>query len=128
MHALTNSYFNGGRTLVLPALASLLLAGCTSLPPAQVESFSTGVSATKNQTTLAFQGVTDLTSQAIIDYAAAQPTLTDTNFMPVLPPDAVAAWGTTFGALQTYSQNLVLLRPLTSRRATKTPWSTSPAR
>lgn len=109
MRALTNSDPNGGRTLVLPALAALLLAGCTSLPPAQVESFSTGISAAKNQTTLAFQGVTDLTSQAIIDYAAAQPTLTDSNFMPVLPPDAVAAWDATFGALQTYSQNLVLL-------------------
>jgi hypothetical protein len=87
----------------------LLLAGCASLPPSEVQSFSTSVSAARNQTSLAFQGVTDLTSQSIIDYAAAQPTLTDANFLPVLPPDAVATWDATFRALQQYSQNLVLL-------------------
>ncbi|HWX20680.1 MAG TPA: hypothetical protein VN578_12340 [Candidatus Binatia bacterium] len=87
----------------------LLAAGCASLPPSNVETFSSGVTAARNQTTLAFQAVTDLTSQSIIDYAAAQATLTDSNFLPVLPPDSVATWDAAFGGLQKYSQNLVLL-------------------
>ncbi len=66
----------------LLALTAVLLAGCTSLPPANVESFASGVSAARNQTRLAFQAVSDLTSESIIDYAAAQTTLTDTNFLP----------------------------------------------
>jgi len=90
-------------------LLCVFLAGCSSLPPANVTAFSSGVTATRNQTTLAFQGVTDLTSQSIIDYAAAQSTLTDSNFLPVLPPESVATWDTTFSGLQKYAQNLVLL-------------------
>jgi hypothetical protein len=91
------------------ALAALLLAGCATLPPSNVESFATGVSATRNQTSLAFQAVTDLTSESIVDYAAAQATLTDTNFLPVLPPESVATWDAAFDGLQKYSQNLVVL-------------------
>jgi hypothetical protein len=93
----------------ITCLLALLLAGCSSLPPTNVESFSSGVSAARNQTTLAFQAVTDLTSQSIIDYAAAQATLTDSNFLPVLPPESVATWDAAFAGLQKYSQNLVLL-------------------
>jgi hypothetical protein len=96
-------------SLALPTLASFLLAGCASLPPANVESFSSGVAATRNQTSVALQAVTDLTSDAIIDYAAAQTTLTDTNFLPVLPPASVATWDAAFAGLQKYSQNLILL-------------------
>ena len=96
-------------SLIFPALASFLLAGCSSLPPANVESFSSGVAATRSQTSVALQAVTDLTSDAIIDYAAAQATLTDTNFLPVLPPASVATWDAAFAGLQKYSQNLVLL-------------------
>src|SRR5262249_46376188 len=94
---------------VLPVLAILLLAGCRSLPPANVESFSSGVAAARNQTTLAFQAVTDFTSDSIVSYAAAQATLTDSNFVPVLPPESIAIWDTTFVGLQKYSQSLVLL-------------------
>src|SRR5205814_6641869 len=97
------------RLIVLFPLSALLLAGCASVPPSNFESFSSGVSAARNQTTTAFQAVTDLTSDSIIDYAAAQATLNDTNFLPVLPPESVGSWDAAFGGLQKYAQNLVLL-------------------
>jgi hypothetical protein len=85
------------------------LVGCASIPTSGVQSFSTGVATAKSQTDTALQAVTDLTSQSIIDYAAAQPTLTDTNFMPVLDPQSIAVWDTVFTSLQKYSQDLILL-------------------
>ena len=109
MRAHNTSLLKDRRVFALSAFTVLLLAGCKSLPPGDVESFSTSVSATRNQTSLALQAVTDLTSQSIIDYAAAQATLTDANFQPVLPPESVATWDAAFAGLQRYSQNLVLL-------------------
>lgn len=97
------------RGAALALLSAFLLAGCASIPSADVQTFSTGVSAAKSQTDTAFQGVTDLASEAIVDYAAAQPTLSDTNFLPVLDPQSIAIWDEVFSALQKYSQNLVLL-------------------
>jgi hypothetical protein len=97
------------RSLITCVLAIPLLIGCASIPPAEVQTFSSGVTAAKTQTDLAFTAVTDLTSDSIIDYAAAQPTLNDTNFLPVLDPASIATWDKVFSALQEYSQNLVLL-------------------
>ena len=99
----------GYTQLVSISLLAVLWAGCRSIPPAGVADFSTGVSAAKIQSSLAFQGVTDLTSESIIDYAASQPTLVDTNFMPVLDPASLAVWDKVFTALQKYAQNLALL-------------------
>ena len=99
----------GYTQLVSISLLAVLWAGCRSIPPAGVADFSTGVSAAKIQSSLAFQGVTDLTSESIIDYAASQPTLVDTNFMPVLDPASLAVWDKVFTALQKYAENLALL-------------------
>ena len=90
-------------------LLAVLLAGCRTIQPTGVANFSTGVTAAKGQTSLAFQAVTDLTSASIIDFAASQPTLTDNNFLPVLDPASLAVWDKVFTALQKYSQNLALL-------------------
>jgi len=104
------------RPIALSILVALLLAGCASLPPSNLMSFSCGVSAARNQTSVALQAVTELTSDALIDYAVAQATLADTNFFPVLPPESVAVWDAAFAGLQKYSQDLVLL---TSANVTK---------
>jgi len=90
-------------------LAILLLAGCRSIPSADVQAFSTGVSAARSQTDTALLAVTDLTTDSIIDYAASQATLTEANFLPVLDPAAIAVWDNVFSALEKYSQSLVLL-------------------
>ena len=91
------------------SLLALLLVGCKTVPPGGLADFATGVSAAKGQTSLAFQGVTDLTSEAIINYAASQPTLTDASFLPVLDPASLAVWDKVFTALQKYAQNLAML-------------------
>lgn len=94
---------------VVAAIAAVLLTGCTSVPKASVQGFSTGVSAAKAQTDAAFQAVADLTSQATLDYAAAQPALNDACFQPVLDPKSIAVWDNVFSALEKYSQSLMLL-------------------
>lgn len=86
-----------------------LIVGCHTIHRENVEAFSTAVSGAHTQTILAFQGVTDLTSAAIIDYAAAQPTLGDADFFVVLDPESVAAWERVFSTLEKYSQHLALL-------------------
>ncbi|HUJ09857.1 MAG TPA: hypothetical protein VL171_07505 [Verrucomicrobiae bacterium] len=86
-----------------------LSAGCGTVPIQNIQDFTTGVTAAQKQTTLAFQAVTDLTSDDVIDYAAAQPTLTDENFFLVLDPKAEAAWDRSFLALEKYGQDLVVL-------------------
>src|SRR5690348_4356147 len=72
------------------------LYGCATVPNSGVQTFATGVATAKSQTTTAFQAVTDVTSQTIIDFAANQPTLTDTNFLPVLDPKSLAVWDQVF--------------------------------
>jgi hypothetical protein len=52
------------------SLLATLFVGCSTIQPTNVATFSAGVSAVKSQTSLAFQAVTDLTSDSIIDYAA----------------------------------------------------------
>ncbi|MGA2221470.1 MAG: hypothetical protein ABSH21_06790 [Verrucomicrobiia bacterium] len=74
------------RALAVCLIAGVLTVGCRTIRPENVEAFSTGVSGARAQTLLAFQGVTDLTSPAIIDYAASRPTLSDANFFVVLDP------------------------------------------
>jgi hypothetical protein len=91
------------------SLLAVLLAGCRTIQPTGVANFSAGVSAAKGQTSLAFQGVTDLTSESIIDFAASRPTLADTNFLPVLDPASLAVWDQVFSVLQQYAQNLAVL-------------------
>ena len=74
------------------SLLAVLLVGCKTIQPGGVANFAAGVSAAKGQTGLAFHGVTDLTSEAIINYAASQPTLIDDSFLPVLDPASLAVW------------------------------------
>lgn len=87
----------------------LAVIGCSSLQPSNIATFSTGVTTARSQASLAFQEVTDLTSEAIIDYAAKQPTLTQANFFAVLDPTAVAAWDRVFSALEKYGHGLMTL-------------------
>jgi hypothetical protein len=101
--------FRDLKHLVAAAWVSLALTGCVSVPTANVETFSTGVSAAKSQTSIAFKATTDLTSDAIIDYAAAQPTLNEKAFFSVLDSKSIAVWDKTFSALEKYCQNLILL-------------------
>ncbi len=104
------TYLKTSRLITTIALlAAPLLFGCSSIPNASVQTFATGVTAAKSQTDLAFQAIVDVSSPSIIEYAAAQPKLSDANFLPVLDRQSVATWDEIFTALQKYSQNLVLL-------------------
>src|SRR5260370_40765042 len=56
----------------LLCLLLFLGAGCRSLNTTDLQPFSQGVTAAKDQTDVSFKGVTDLTSKTIIGYAADQ--------------------------------------------------------
>lgn len=90
-------------------LIVLAVTGCTSLQPAHITTFSTGVTTAKNQTSLAFQGITDLTNDAIIDYAVKQKTLKEEYFFSVLDPAAVATYDRVFASLEKYCQCLIAM-------------------
>ena len=95
--------------LCLGLCVVLATTGCQTVPAGNYAGFATGVTTARNQAQLAFQEFTDLTNDAIIDYAAKQPTLQETNFFVVLDPAAVAGWDRVFAALEKYSQSLSLL-------------------
>ena len=78
--------------LCLGLCVVLATTGCQTVPAGNYAGFATGVTTARNQAQLAFQEFTDLTNDAIIDYAAKQPTLQETNFFVVLDPAAVAGW------------------------------------
>src|SRR6266481_6670929 len=97
------------RTVLLWTAIALLLAGCSSIPSDKLAAFSQGVTTAKTQADTAFTAVNTLTSGAIIDYAASQPTLIDKNFYEVLDSTSVAKWDRVFAALEKYNQSLILL-------------------
>ncbi len=86
-----------------------LLAGCSTVAPRNLESFSTGATAVRKQTALVLQGVNDLTNESVVDFAARQANLTDDSFLVLLDPEAVAAWDRALAALEKYAQALLLL-------------------
>ena len=88
---------------------TLLLVGCSTIPSSDVASFCAGVSAVRKQTCLAFQGATTATSDAMVEYAARQPTLNDESLLFVLDPDDAAAWDRMLAALEAYGRTLVRL-------------------
>lgn len=90
-------------------IVASLIIGCRTMPSESVGAFSAGVSSAHAQTTLAFQGVADLASAAIIDYAATQPTLCDEDFVVVLDSESVAAWERVLSILEEYSHHLARL-------------------
>jgi hypothetical protein len=91
------------------SLLLALTAGCKTVSPPATAAFSTGITAAREQTDLAFKAVNQLASDTILDYAAAQPTLNEKNFFVVLEPESIAAWDRIFGVLEKYSQSLVVL-------------------
>src|SRR5205814_4858304 len=88
---------------------SLTLVGCASVRQDKLKTFADGVSVAKTQADDAFVAVNTLTSQAVIDYAAKQPTLDDKHFFDVLDSDSIARWDATFSAMEKYCQSLLLL-------------------
>ncbi len=96
-------------TVSLVGLVAFLMGGCARVPSTGVQTFSSALTAAKAQTSLAFQDVTSLTAEAIIEHAAAQKTLNDSHFIAVLDPESVGAWERAFTALEAYSRALTEL-------------------
>jgi hypothetical protein len=91
------------------AIAALFFAGCSSLPSDKLSAFSTGITTAKGQLNTAFTAVNTLTKDEIIEYAAKQPQLRDTDFYSVLDPVAINKWNIAFDGLSKYSQSLMTL-------------------
>jgi hypothetical protein len=98
----------GGMSALIVA-ALLFVAGCTTVPPAQVTAFAQGVDAVKLQLDTTFASINQFASQDEIDRAATQATLKEVDVAPVLERDDIAKWDTAFGSMDTYAANLNLL-------------------
>ena len=83
--------------------------GCASIRQDKLKTFADGVNTAKTQADMAFTAVNTLTSDAVIDYAAKQPTLDDKYFFDLLDSTSIAKWDASFLALEKYSQSLILL-------------------
>ena len=94
----------------------LILSGCRTLDPAGVESFSSGISATKAQSELAFSAIAKVTREDSIDFAANQPTLKADNLVTVPSTGAVEAWDDLFSILEKYGQHLSALTSANSAK------------
>jgi hypothetical protein len=91
---------------------ALLAAGCATVDPTAVASFSNSVTAVKTQTDDALNSVAGLTRDASINYAATQPTLAEANFVVTPTADTISEWDGALSTIETYSQNLsALLSP-----------------
>jgi hypothetical protein len=96
-------------TSLLPILVLIVSAGCRTISTQNLQSFSAAVSTAKLQSDQAFNAVNGLTNSAVIDYAAAQPTLKDENFVVVLDQASIGKWDDAFAQLVQYSQKLATL-------------------
>lgn len=83
--------------------------GCATIPSDKVTAFSSGLSTAKTQVNTAFAAVNTLTSDEVIDFAAAQSKLVDENFYAVLDPVAIAKWNAAFDGLSKYAQSMTVL-------------------
>jgi hypothetical protein len=102
------------RLMVLAGL--VLLAGCTTVPPGGVTSFSTGLTAAHQQSAESFQAVNQLIADASLDYAASQPRLLEESFAAGLDEESLQRWSQVFEKLEHYAQHL---QALTSPDVTK---------
>jgi hypothetical protein len=101
----------------VPAMASLpavlivaLLAGCAQ-PAVRSDDalkFGQGVSQTRQQARIAFHDANALAREQAIQYvlATTRPGITEQDFTPALDPQAVAAWDTAFGLMESYASSL----------------------
>jgi hypothetical protein len=98
-----------GAVSALLVAALLFVAGCTTVPPAQVTAFAQGVDAVKLQLDTTFASINQLASEDEIDRVAAQSNFTEEDLGVVLKPGDITKWDTAFGAMDTYAANLSLL-------------------
>lgn len=99
----------GGTLAALLGAALLFVAGCTTVPPAQVTAFAQGVDAVKLQLDTTFTSINQFASEDEIDRAATLPVLKEEDVAVVLEPGDIAKWDNAFGSMDTYAANLNLL-------------------
>src|SRR5260221_3970283 len=87
----------------------LLMTGCTTVQPAQVESFHQGVDTVKLQLDTTFATINQMVTQDEIDRAVTLPILKDEDVAVVLRSEDIDKWDTAFAMIDRYAANLTLL-------------------
>jgi hypothetical protein len=87
----------------------LLSAGCTTVPPAQVETFHQGVSSAKLQMDTAFASINQLVTEDEIDRATTLQTIDESDIIVVLDADDIGKWDNALSKIEQYAANLSLL-------------------
>ena len=98
-----------GLISALLCTAFLLVAGCTTVPPAQVAAFAKGVDSVKVQLDTTFANINQLAAEDEIDRAATLPTLTEENVGVLLKSEDIAKWDVAFASIGRYADSLSLL-------------------
>jgi hypothetical protein len=97
---------NSALKLVVFFTGLSLVCGCRTVPQDSLASFSTGLTTAKSQSTDTFKIVNDLIADASIDYAAKQPTLTESSFAAGLDDASILVWEQALGELEQYAEYL----------------------
>lgn len=92
-------------------LTALALSSCTTVNTDGISKFDQGLLLTHTQTDTIFAAANALAQEESIKYVIAsnKVTITDADFTPLLSPDAVAEWDTSFSKLEAYASALQTL-------------------
>jgi hypothetical protein len=88
---------------------AIFLAGCKTIDSNSASQFATGVLTVRSQADTALTAAATLTRNAGVTYVAAQPTLTESDFVETPTGDVIAAWDDALFALENYALNLAAL-------------------
>ena len=91
--------------VTIPVLLAVLLlvTGCRTLPQETIASFAGAASAARSNSQEVFAAVDELISEASIDYAAAQPTLSEASFVAGLDQNGLELWDQALRSLASLS-------------------------
>jgi hypothetical protein len=99
-------FFRGAAGIIFLAM---VLAGCKTVNSSAASKFATGVLEVRSQADTALTTAATLTRNEGLAYVAAQPTLSETDFVETPPGDVIAAWDDALFTLENYALNLAAL-------------------
>src|SRR5206468_56007 len=100
------------RPRICSAIVAALLAltaGCKTVPSADIQAFSAGVTAAQTQSTEAFHAVNEMVADVSVDYAANQATLRESSFAAGLDQGSLQTWDEILDKIGKYAQHIQAL-------------------
>src|SRR5260370_23015186 len=96
------SFYTSGMRGGLLCAVLLVVAGCTTVQPAQVTAFGQGVDTVKLQLDTTFAAANEMATEDEIDRAVTLPTLKEDDVGVVLKREDIAKWDKAFATVDLY--------------------------